>query len=89
MVYDTKLIKILKKSQAQFFKDNLSTCTLVRYDGKLIKQELADSSVDFTTWITTNTLRDVDVLDNESLEIQRALGMSSLIAFVNYEKESY
>ena len=89
MVTDTKLIKLLKKSQPQHFKESLSTCTLTRYDGKLIKMDMTEGEIDFTHWITKNTIRDVDILDNEALDVQRMLGLSSLICFVDYEKESY
>ena len=64
----------MKKNRkyVNYFEENsFSSCALIRYDTKVIIKDLSVISKDFNllNWISVNSIKQVEILDRESLEI--------------------
>lgn len=90
IVTSPKLIKQLKKmpSTVQFFPDiGYSSCVVRRYDGQYVTHDISSSiePINFEKWIQKNSKKPVDLLDNESIQIQQTLGSSMFLTFVDFD----
>ena len=71
------------KGKYNFFSDGKSVCVLKRYDGKTIKLDLSSQQVDFMSWISHTSLKPVEILDRETVDVQQSIGTSMLMLFVD------
>lgn len=58
------------KGQYSFFTEGYSVCVLKRFDGKIIKHDLSSQAIDFLSWISHNSIRPVELLDREAVDVQ-------------------
>jgi len=93
MVTNSKLVKQLKKEMSvKYFSDlSLSSCVLKRFDGEFIVRDMndQDQKQEIDKWITINSKKEVDILDEETLALQQSLGTSMFLVFVDDTDKSH
>lgn len=89
MVTDAKTIKKLKKAggtAASYFPDiGYSSCVVKRYDGALTVHDLSGESepLDFTQWISGNSIKPLEELDEESLMVHTSIESQMFVVFAD------
>lgn len=93
LVTDSNMIKRLKKRHSvRYFPElGYSSCALRRYDGEYKVYDVSDAthSSALFAWVNYNSKKHVDLLDNEALQVQQAIGTSMFVAFVDLESKNY
>ena len=74
------------KGQYNFFTEGYSVCVLKRYDGTIIKHDLSAQAIDFLSWISHNSIKSVEYLDPETVDVQQTIGTSMLLLFVDKDQ---
>lgn len=86
IVTDERLVKMMKKSHEYLFPEfGMSCLVLKRYDGQIIKANLAElDAAAYLWWMTVKTTKAVDELKPASFQMNELANIPMIILFVDF-----